>query len=106
KAGDCPTTVPLMKNRRGSDRIFGDVLQGAAAFDGMAFGPPTQHAAGEVGDVAKAHLPQNDGGLRGAAAGAADGDDRTIARQFAGAAGGGGERGEDRAPEGAQAAGG
>ena len=42
-----------MKNRRGSDRIFGDVLQGAAAFDGMAFGPPTQHAAGEVGDLAE-----------------------------------------------------
>src|SRR6202035_4886303 len=75
KAGDCPTTVPLMKNRRGSDRIFGDVLQGAAAFDGMAFGPPTQHAAG-----------------------AADGDDRTIARQFAGALAEVAERDQDRAP--------
>src|ERR1700737_3049627 len=68
-----------------------------AAFDGMAFGPPTQHAAGKVGDVAKARFPQNDRGLRGAAAGAADGDDRTIARQFPGALGEVAERDQDRA---------
>src|ERR1700730_19337184 len=70
-----------------------------AAFDGMAFGPPTQHAAGKVGDVAKARFPQNDRGLRGAAAGAADGDDRTIARQLPGPLREGAEGGQDGGAE-------
>jgi len=53
----------------------------------MAFGSPAQHAAGKIGNIAKACFAQDDGSLCGAAAGSADGDDRAIARQFAGALG-------------------
>src|SRR5271165_2191915 len=76
---------------------------GAAPFDGVAFGAPAQHAAGEVGNITKARFPQDDGRLRGAAAGAADGNDRTIARQLFGALGELAQRDQDSAanvPEG------
>src|SRR6185437_12508668 len=54
----------------------------AAAFARVAFGAPTQHAAGEVGDIGEAFLLQDDGRLRRAAAGAAYRHDRLVARQF------------------------
>src|SRR5689334_17887407 len=53
----------------------------------MAFGAPSQHAAGEVGDVGEAGVAENDGCLRRAAAGAAYRHDRPVMRQFAGAFG-------------------
>src|ERR1700752_266136 len=53
----------------------------------MAFGAPAQHPAGEIGDIAEAGLAQDHGGLRRAAAGAADRDDRAVARELAGALG-------------------
>src|SRR6516164_4556057 len=53
----------------------------------MAFGAPAQHAAGEIGDIAKPSLAQDHGGLCRAAAGAADRDDRAVARELAGAIG-------------------
>ena len=49
---------------------------GAAALDGMAFGAPAQHAAGEIGDIGKPGLAQDHGGLCRAAAGAIFGNDR------------------------------
>ena len=51
----------------------------------MAFGTPAQHPAGEIGDIAKPGLAQDHGGLRRAAAGAAHRDNRTVARELAGA---------------------
>src|ERR1700746_176499 len=53
----------------------------------MAFGSPAQHAAGKIGNIAKACFAQDDGSLCGAAAGSTDVDDRAIAPQFAGALG-------------------
>src|SRR5882672_936368 len=56
----------------------------AAAFDRETFGAPAQHAAGQIGDIGKSRLLQQSGRLRRAAAGAADGDDRPVAREVAG----------------------
>ena len=53
----------------------------------MAFGAPTEHTAGEIGDIGKASLAQDHGGLRRAAAGTAHRDDRTVASELAGAFG-------------------
>ena len=53
----------------------------------MAFGAPAPHAAGEIGDIAKPSLAQDHGGLCRAAAGAADRDNRAVARELAGAIG-------------------
>src|SRR6516164_11260854 len=64
----------------------------AAAFDGVAFGAPAQHATGKIGDIGKPGLAQDHGGLCRAAAGAADRDDRPVARELAGAVGQLGER--------------
>src|SRR5260370_34477893 len=68
-----------------------------AAFDRMAFGSPAQHTAGKIGNVAKTCFAQDDGRLRGATAGSADSDDRTIARQFPGALGEVAQRDQDGA---------
>src|SRR5215472_16423307 len=72
---------------------------GAAAFDGVALGAPAQHASRKIGDIAEAGLLQDDGGLRRTAAGAADGDNRTIARQLPSARGQFPERDQDRATD-------
>jgi hypothetical protein len=75
------------KNRRGSDRIFGDVFEVAAAFGGVALGAPAQHAAGKIGDVAEAGLAQDRRRPRSAAAGPAHWDDRPVGHQLPGAFG-------------------
>src|SRR5947208_15099373 len=80
----CSMTRCSLAANCGGPAIF---ALGASAFDGMAFGPPAQHSAGKVGNIAKPAFPQDDGGLRRAAAGAAHRDDRPIARQFAGTRG-------------------
>ena len=81
----------------GIDLIERQAFIDAAALDGVAFGAPAQHAAGEVGDVAEPRLLQDHGRLRRAAAGAAHRDDRPVARQFAGALGQLAERDQHRA---------
>src|SRR6516162_2150522 len=68
----------------------------AATFNGMAFGAPAQHPAGEIGDIGEAGLAQDHGGLRRAAAGPAHGDDRAVACQLTGAFGQLAERDQDR----------
>src|ERR1041384_3336388 len=52
---------------------------GAAAFDRVALGAPAQHPAGQVCYFLEAGLLQDDGRLRGTAAGAADRDDGPVA---------------------------
>src|SRR5438270_4360988 len=58
---------------------------GAAALDGVAFGAPAQHPAGQVRDILEAGLLQDVCRLGRAAAGTAYRDDRAVAREFAGA---------------------
>jgi hypothetical protein len=53
----------------------------------MAFGAAAQHPAGEIGDIGEACLAQDHGSLRRAAAGAAHGDDRAVARELTGTLG-------------------
>lgn len=59
----------------------------AAAFYRVTLGAPTQHAARKICNVYKTRFVQDHRGLGRAAAGTADGDDRTIARQLAHALG-------------------
>src|SRR6266851_5334560 len=81
---ECSMARRSLARNCGGSAIF---VLSASAFDGMAFGPPAQHSAGKVGNVAKPAFPQDGGGLRRAATGAAHRDDRPIARQFAGTRG-------------------
>ncbi len=56
----------------------------SSILDRVAFGRPTQQAAGQVRDLAKAGFLQQHRRLRGARAAAANHDDRNLRREFLG----------------------
>src|SRR5882672_3978763 len=65
-----------------------------AVHNGIALGTPAQHPACEVRSVFESGLLQDHGGLRGARAGATDGNDGTLGGELRGAFGKFAERDE------------